>query len=208
MKVKMNLEHDPEYFLELQTKTGWGQMLASFARWCAPQTGLSTLDVGCGPGLLPALFGQAGVQAYGIDHDPEMLHNPLHTRIAVGEASQLPFQNQTFDLVTASNLLYLNPEPLTILAEMVRVLRPGGWVCLLNPSEQMTLQAARQLADERGLDGLARETLLNYAQRAEDNFRWEIGNLSAMFTEVGLVDLQTTLRMGSGLVRYARGQKP
>jgi ubiquinone/menaquinone biosynthesis C-methylase UbiE len=204
----MNLDQDSQYFLELQINTGWGQMLSSFTRWCDPQPGQFTLDVGCGPGLLPALFGQVSAHAFGIDHDPDMLKNPLSPEIANAKADLLPFATTTFDLVTASNLLYLNPEPMQLLSEMVRVLRSGGRVCLLNPSEQMTMQAALDLANQRGLEGLARETLLNYAQRAENYFRWNIDDLSDMFREIGLTNLQTTLRMGAGLVRYAKGQKP
>lgn len=203
----MNLDQDPQYFLELQTSTGWGQMLASFARWCGPQPGQQTLDVGCGPGLLPALFGQKGVQAFGIDRDPEMLRSALHPG-SIAEATQLPFEAGTFDLVTASNVLYLSPDPFPILAEMVRVLRPGGWCCLLNPSERMSLPEAELLADQRGLEGPARETLLNYGLRAENNHRWTTGDISEMFGTFGLANIQSTLKMGAGLVRYARGQKP
>ncbi|HAY84610.1 MAG TPA: hypothetical protein DCY42_06715 [Chloroflexi bacterium] len=204
----MTLEHDSQYFLELQTNTGWGQMLASFSRWCSPQNGQSALDVGCGPGLLPALLGREGVRAFGIDQDTEMLRNTLHPGIAAGAATQLPFADHTFDLVTASNLLYLNPEPLPILAEMIRVLRVGGWICLLNPSERMTVREAERLAEARKLEGLARDTLLNYGQRAEDNYRWDAQDLQAMLARFGLSDFQTALRMGDGLVRYARAKKP
>ena len=59
------LNKDSNYFHELQSQTGWGHMLASFARWCAPKPGWRVLDVGCGPGLLPAIFAQAGCHAYG-----------------------------------------------------------------------------------------------------------------------------------------------
>ncbi len=204
----MTLDNDAQYFLELQISTGWGRMLASFSRWCAPQPGQTTLDVGCGPGLLSTLFNQAGAGAFGIDHDLEMLQTSLYSEIANARAGRLPFAAHTFDLVTASNLLYLNAQPLQLLADMVRVLRPGGRVCLLNPSEKMTLKAAEQLADERRLEGLARETLLNYGQRAENNFRWSHDEIADIFQGLNLTDFQTTLRMGPGLVRYARAYKP
>jgi len=203
----MSLEPDSQYFLELQANTGWGQMLESFTRWCDPQPGQRTLDVGTGPGLLPALFGRAGSISFGLDHDPGMLRTPLHQAAVMADAGRLPFAAGTFDLVTASNILYLSPEPQLLLEEMVRVLCPSGWVCLLNPSERMDLPAARQLADLRGLEGLARDTLINYAVRAEKHYRWTEADLSSMFTECGLSGLQTATRMGTGLVRYARGQK-
>lgn len=203
----MELDKDSSYFLELQTKTGWGRMLGSFARWCAPQPGQYILDVGTGPGLLPALFAKAGAAAFGADHDPEMLTAPLFPNLVSADAAILPFASGTFHLVTASNLLYLTPDPLPILAEMARVTQREGAICLLNPSEHMTYHAAAALADVRGLVGLARDTLLNYARRAEDNYRWSEADLASLFAEVGFQLAGTTLRMGDGLVRYAKGTK-
>lgn len=203
----MMLEPDAQYFLELQTRTGWGVMLDSFSRWCEPHPGQRTLDVGTGPGLLPALFSQAGCISFGLDLDPEMLRTPLHRSAVLADAGKLPFASGTFHMVTASNILYLSPHPEWLLGEMVRVLCPNGWLCLLNPSERMEMAAAEQLADERGLKGLARDTLLNYASRAEEHYRWTEADLASMFSELGLSAPQTTTRMGAGLVRYARGQK-
>ncbi len=200
------MAHDSAYFLELQTKTGWGRMLESFTRWCAPQQGNRTLDVGCGPGLLPALFARAGAVALGCDHDMDMFAQPLHPgSLLAADGAQLPFADHSFEMVTASNLLYLHPAPRQLLAEFARVVQPGGAVCVLNPSEQMTVQAAAALADENGLTGLARDTLINYAQRAEDHFRWGAYDLAEMFTQTGLQLTDTTLRMGPGLVRYGKG---
>lgn len=203
----MEIDKDSSYFLELQTKTGWGRMLGSFARWCAPQPEQYILDVGTGPGLLPALFAEAGAASFGADHDPEMLTAPLFTNLVSADAAILPFASGTFHLVTASNLLYLTPDPLPMLAELARVARRDGTICLLNPSEHMTFQAAAALADAHSLDGLARDTLLNYARRAEDNYRWSEADLASLFAEVGFQLTRTTLRMGDGLVRYARGTK-
>ena len=90
---------------------------------------------------------------------------------------------------------------------MARVVRRGGSVCLLNPSEQMSVPAATALADENHLEGLARETLINYAMRAEVHFRWSPNELLEMFEHSGLQFVDTALRMGPGLVRYARGVK-
>ena len=205
---KIMYEKDSNYFHELQSQTGWGHMLASFARWCAPQPGWRVLDVGCGPGLLPALFSQAGCRAFGTDLDPAMLiPGAVHPNSAVADALRLPFPSQYFEMVTASNLLYLLDAPLPVLHEFVRVLKTGGALAVLNPSEQMTVAAATALADERGLTGLARDTMLNYAARAENAVRWSAADLEKLFGQVGLLLKDTTLKMGAGLVRYARAGK-
>ena len=77
----------------------------------------------------------------------------------------------------------------------------------MNPSERMSVAAAADLADANRLDGLARETLLNYASRAEQHARWSVDELAGMFAQAGLQLTESTTRMGPGLVRYARGTK-
>ena len=54
---------------------------------------------------------------------------------------------------------------------MTRLLHPDGQIVILNPSEHLNVGAANQLADQRGLDGLARETLINWVARAEAHHR-------------------------------------
>lgn len=203
----MDLDHDAQYFLELQTSTGWGQILESFTRWCSPQRGQRALDIGTGPGLLPVLFARQGAATFGADFDFEMFTTPLHPDLIAADAAHLPFPEDSFQITTASNILYLVPNPVSLLAEIARVTAPNGAVCLLNPSEHMTIDAATALADQRGLDGLARHTLVNFAQRAEEHFRWSEANLLALFTQAGLTLTRTTLRMGDGLIRYGAGQK-
>lgn len=199
-----DLTHDPDYFLELQTQTGWGAMLRSFASWLDPQPASVILDVGTGPGLLPAIFAQSGCRSLGIDDAVDMFDGALHTALIVGSVFELPFQPATFNLITASNLLFLLPDPQTALNKMVRLLKPNGEIALLNPSENMSVSAATALADERGLTGLGRETLLNYASRAERHFRWGAGNLESLFSAAGCQLTATQLKMGAGLVRFAR----
>ena len=195
---------DVDTFLELQTQTGWGRTLAGFAAWCQAQPGWRVLDVGCGPGLLPALFARQGCNALGLDLEADMfLPQPLHPQVLVAHGEALPFPGGMFDLVTASNLLFLLEQPAPAVVELRRVLCAGGRLCLLNPSEAMSVQAAGMLADQRGLDGLARETLLNWARRAESYARWDAEALAGLLEAAGLKLERTELRVGSGLARLA-----
>ncbi len=194
---------DHDYFLALQTRTGWGKTLARFLEWCLPDRPVRVLDVGAGPALASALAAQRGHWVVGVDRDPLMLAQSLHPTVALADAGALPFGAGAFDLTLASNLLYLLPDPLPALREMARVTAPGGYVAVLNPSERMSVAAARALADARGLTGLARETLLNLAARAEACYRWSPADLGALFARVGLRLVRTRTAMRPGLLRWA-----
>ncbi len=197
---------EAEYFLDLQTQTGWGQVLSRFRDWIAPQAGWLALDLGCGPGLLPALLAQAGCLAFGLDLEAEMFKpKPLHPQVVVAEILHPPFADRTFDLIAASNLLFFLPDPQAALRQMVRLLRPGGQIATLNPSEDLSVAAATKLAKTFRLSDLARETLLNWAARAEVNFRWTDTQTGQLFAAAGLELIATHTTMGPGLARFARG---
>ncbi|MEN8173680.1 MAG: class I SAM-dependent methyltransferase [Chloroflexota bacterium] len=196
---------DSDYFLELQTQTGWGRVLSRFADWLAPQSDWLTLDIGCGPGLLPALLAKNGCHAYGVDFNPRMFHpQPLHHQIAVADTFFLPFGSGSFDLVTASNLLFLLPDPKSVLEEMQRVLTRPGQIAVLNPAKNLNLKTATQFANSRNLGGLPRDSLLSWASRAEAHHRWNETDLSAIFKTVGMQLTETITTVGPGFARLAR----
>ena len=85
--------------------------------------------------------------------------------MAVADVNTSPFEPKTFDLITASNLIFLLPRPIQALVTLKQLLRPGGKVAMLNPSELLDLPSAVDFADEQGLEGIARDTLLNWAKR-------------------------------------------
>lgn len=196
---------DADYFLELQTQTGWGRVLVRFRDWIDPQADWLTLDVGCGPGLMPALLVQKGCRSLGVDLDLEMFQPaPLHPQAASADVFNLPFPAETFDLIIASNLLFLLPAPSIALREMACLLSPKGQIATLNPTERLTAAAATELADARGLSGLARDTLLNWAARAETHHHWTEAETGQLFAAAGLELIETRTTMGPGFARFAR----
>lgn len=196
-------------FYSIQTQTGWRHALESFAHWCDPPPGRLVLDVGCGPGLFIQLLRQRGCFAWGVDLDEDELRqiqpNPLG---AVADAHLLPFPAQTFQMLTASNLLFFIGDPVAVLREMARLALPGGQVCLLNPSERLSLESAEGLVQQRDLQGIARRSLLDWARRAENHRRWNDAEMEALYSQAGLMLLETTLKIGPGLARFTRGLKP
>jgi ubiquinone/menaquinone biosynthesis C-methylase UbiE len=191
-------------FLDVQTKTAWGRTLAEFASFCNPGPATIILDVGCGPGLLPALLAERGCKSYGVDFDFSLLSSGIIPTLAQAEALSLPFQSATFNLVTATNLLFLLDDPVRALREWKRVLAPGGALCLLNPSENLSVPAASRLADERRLEGTARESLLNWAQNAETHSRWTEDETRELISRAGFRLEDSVLKVGPGFARFAR----
>jgi len=192
-------------FLEIQTQTAWGRALKEFAAWCSPPAGARILDAGCGPGLLPTLFGQAGHLSIGLDSDFSFLRQSQRAAFLLqGSIYQLPFTGHAFHLVTATNLFFLLGDPLRALRECRRALQPRGQLCLLNPSERLTIQAATELANLRGLDGKNRESLLGWARRAEKYGGWTEEKSTRLLRRAGFQPLETTLRLGPGFARFNR----
>jgi ubiquinone/menaquinone biosynthesis C-methylase UbiE len=202
------LEKDSNYFQELQTQTGWGKTLAGFAAWCEPQPGSLTLDVGCGPGLLPALFARMGCRAVGVDLDPGMFRPyPLHRQVCVGDVYQLPFSTSTFNIVTCSNLMFLLTEPQAAMKEIRRLLVPGGRLTMLNPSENLSEHSASEFVREKDLQGMASATLINWARRAEQHHRWTEQATSTLYEDAGFQYKGSVLKMGRGFARFSWGAR-
>ena len=147
-------------FLDVQTKTAWGRVLVEFASFCNPGSAFRILDIGCGPGLLPAIFAQRGCRSIGVDYDFALLVSGLVPSLAQADALVLPFPPFTFHMVTATNVLFLLDDPPAALQAWTRVLAPNGELCLLNPSENLNIATATDLANARGIGGTSRESLL------------------------------------------------
>lgn len=102
-------------------------------------TAARALDVGCGTGWFSEGLRRHHPDAHLVSFD---ISRSL-TRIAAarasssplcGDACRLPFDDGVFDLVVSSECIEHTPAPLTAVAEMARVTRPGGSVLLTSPN--------------------------------------------------------------------------
>ncbi len=94
------------------------------------------LDVATGTGLVAAELLRRGFQVTALDQSPEMLavaRRRFDGRVELVEASaeSLPFRDQSFDHLTFTYLLRYVDDPGAVLAELARVVRPGGRVAAL-----------------------------------------------------------------------------
>lgn len=90
--------------------------------------GKSVLEVGCGTGLILERVAAFAGQAQGIDLSPGMLDKARARGLDVREASAtaLPFEDATFDVAYSFKVLAHVPDFDLALAEMARVVKPGG----------------------------------------------------------------------------------
>lgn len=128
----------PVYDLTFGRVTGVGR-----SRAVSVLNGLGgrVLEVGVGTGLALPQYG-AGVEVTGIDASAEMLEKARdkvaelglrHVRELVEmDARAMRFGNGSFDAVAAMHIMSVVPEPERVMAEMVRVLRPGGTLLVVN----------------------------------------------------------------------------
>ena len=94
------------------------------------------LDLGCGRGGVVELFWRDVKLAAGLDPDSPSLteHRAPGMPVLRGVGEHLPFAADSFDLVVCLWVMEHMKEPLTVLREVSRVLRPGGHFVFLTPN--------------------------------------------------------------------------
>jgi len=112
--------------------------------------GRRVLDVGCGKGGLIISCALRDCDAVGIDIDLSELRiaklrsknfSAISLQLIRCDAKFLPFRNNSFDLVTATSVLEHVDNPERAVKEMVRVLKPEGYILLTIPSPSFPREA-------------------------------------------------------------------
>ncbi len=154
------------------------------------ERGLEVLDVGCGLGAITQGLAEYVLpgRVTAIDHDPAQTARATrlaegreltNVRFTTADADDLPFGDDAFDLVFAHALFEHLERPAATLAEMRRVLRPGGFLALCSldwdsfemreatPEAEAALRAYRNLLEAHGDDPQAGGQLSAWLQDAE-----------------------------------------
>lgn len=163
--------------------------------WLDIPAGGVAIDVGSGPGNVTASLARAAGAdglALGVDISEPMLARAVSAEAGpnVGflraDAQQLPFRDEVFDAATSLAVLQLIPNPATTVAEIVRVLKPGGRVAIMVPTAG------------RGAE------FLKWLPNGGVNFFAE-DELGDTFEELGMVGVRTKTL---GNIQWVRGRKP
>jgi SAM-dependent methyltransferase len=113
----------------------WSRLAGEvFLDWLKPASGLRWIDVGCGNGAFTELLAERcrPAEIQGIDPSEAQLafararHSAGIAHFRQGDAMALPFADNSFDAAVMALVIFFVPEPAAGVAEMARVVRPGG----------------------------------------------------------------------------------
>ena len=212
--------------LSLGQDPRWRRFLVSRVN---PIPGSWVLDVASGTGLVARELASRNVHVIALDQSEQMLArgrrslagDPLERRIRFvrARAERLPFADETFDAVTFTYLLRYVDDPAATIAELTRVLRPGGSMASLEfhvPPDPWV--RAGWLAYTRGVMPAVGWLRSNEWYRTArflgpniDAFyeRYPLAVQVAMWQEAGMRHVRTrTLAMGSAIVTWAVKRTP
>ena len=112
--------------------------------------GRRLLDVGCGSGAFLRRAAKHGATVSGLDAARGLVaiarHRVPDADIRIGDLERLPFERETFDIVTGINSFPDAADPLAALAEARRVLHPSGHVVVVTWGRPDCCDAAAHLA--------------------------------------------------------------
>jgi SAM-dependent methyltransferase len=158
------------------------------------------LDVGCGEGRFCRMLKAAGVHTVGIDPTRQLIELARKRDAAgdyrIGRAEQLEFPDASFDLAVSYITLIDIPDFRAAIAEMRRVLRPGGSLLIANLTGFTSACADRGwVKDDKGgylhfpVDNYLSEFpfWFNWSGRRIENWHRPLSAYMSAFLEAGLI---------------------
>jgi 2-polyprenyl-3-methyl-5-hydroxy-6-metoxy-1,4-benzoquinol methylase len=168
-----------------------GRRLALIRRLMAPRPSDRILEVGCGGGHVLRQF--AGSELTGVDVSGVMLAKAKRNlagtgaRLLKGELGALGLADESFDGIICTEVLEHVLEPAVVLAEMKRLLHPGGRVVITFPNDRLINGAKALLRRSRlhRLPGLAR---MDWGGNDFHLHVWSIAAMRALLTRYFRLD--------------------
>lgn len=120
------------------------RVIETIADAIAVKEGQTVLDVGTGTGFIAAGLASRAAHVVAIDHSPAMLDvardnlaqlGIANVELLEGDLTHLPLDDDSVHAAVANMVLHHTEDPAGMLAEMARVVRPGGWVAITDAVE-------------------------------------------------------------------------
>lgn len=116
--------------------------------------GARVLDVACGTGAATLPLARRGAAVTGLDLAPNLLAEAratagaagLDIRFDEGFAEELPYADASFDLAVSMFGVIFSPQPVQAVAELARILLPGGRIALANWTAESFASRSQKLA--------------------------------------------------------------
>lgn len=99
----------------------------------------SLLDIGCGNGHWLNYMHKLGWQVEGTDFDQaavEEAKKEYGLTVRLGELADIAYPDHSFDAVTLRHVIEHHPDPVSLLAECLRILKPNGKLVVITPNTQ------------------------------------------------------------------------
>jgi demethylmenaquinone methyltransferase/2-methoxy-6-polyprenyl-1,4-benzoquinol methylase len=174
------------------------------------------LDVACGTGSVARLATARGCDVVALDQSAQMVAQARATGLSVARATaeRLPFADASFDALTFTYLLRYVADPAACMQELVRTIRPGGRIGMVEFGRPRGLTAPPWwfytrvgLPTAGALIGHGWRQVGTFLGPSIDEFhqRFPPGELTALWNAAGLVDVRTERRsFGGGLLMWGR----
>ena len=135
------------------------------------------------------------------------LPQPLHPQVICAQAEGLPFAGGIFRPGDCQQPAFsaARPAPGAGRDAAGDPLRRECWRCSTHPSS-LTRRPRQRWQKRTPCRGLARQSLLNWAQRAEANHRWTEAETKALLLAAGIQPVESSLKVGPGFARFTRGR--
>jgi SAM-dependent methyltransferase len=129
------------------------QCAAHLVRFAGVSAGMKLLDVGCGTGVVAVTAARSGAEVQGIDLTPQLLERArencqiagVQVSLQEGDVEELPFADGRFDVVLSQFAHIFAPRPEIAIAEMLRVLKPGGIIAFATWPPEMLVGSTTAL---------------------------------------------------------------
>lgn len=163
-------------FFDKIGQTEWHRNLQrTLVHWIGIGQQHTVLDIGCGAGHFVIQVAGRAESVIGVDASEEMVcratlnlsdYHVDNATIVHARAQDLPFATESCDIVTCLHLLFMFPDPSSLLEEMLRVCKPGGQVILVDPSRNLNPWSVQTFCHENRLYDFERDSLLSLGKAA------------------------------------------